>query len=190
MLTLQILYPHNVLYTNEPVVGAGAFDDAIKRWIESRAPGLEGALPSVPYTAAGELPRMVVASKKTDDHGGGNGGGRPGSRSAGGGGGGGSSGDGGLLAAALDSTKLPDTKGGDGHACVAPLPKGMLPTAQAELLVAKRSILESAVSLGQTPAGPEACANLGEIHGVVDPDSDKPVQQRFCDPLLNWAMAR
>ena len=30
MLTLQILYPGNVLCTNELAVGAGAFDDAIK----------------------------------------------------------------------------------------------------------------------------------------------------------------
>ena len=78
----------------------------------------------------------VAASKSPDDHGGGGGGGRSSSRSAGGGGGGVGSSEGGLLlAAALGSTNLPEIKGEDGHARVVPLPKGMLPTAQAELLV-------------------------------------------------------
>ena len=56
--------------------------------------------------------------------------------------------------------------------------------------VAKRSILESAVSLGKTPAGSEACTNLGEIRGIVDHASGKTVQKRFCDPLLNWALTQ
>ena len=98
--------------------------------------------------------------------------------------------DAGLLAAAIDSTKLPETKGKDGHARVVPLSKGMLPTAQAGLLVATRSILESAVALGQTPAGSEACANLGEIRDVVGPDTGESMRKRLCDPLLNWALTQ
>ena len=35
-LTLQILYPENMLYKNDLAVGAGAYyDDVIKRWIVS-----------------------------------------------------------------------------------------------------------------------------------------------------------
>ena len=147
-LTLQILYPENVLYKNEPAVGAGAFDDVLKRWISS-TPDLAAALPSAPLVCSGTLLRTVVALQGTDDSGGGGGGSRPGATSAGGGSGGGSSSDVGRLAAAIDSTKLPETKGEDGHARVVPLPKGMLPIAQAELLVDKRPILDAAVALGQ-----------------------------------------
>ena len=156
----------------------------IKWWIES-TPDLASALPGAPYTNTGELLRMVVAARGTDDHGSGGGGSRPSSSSSDCG-----SSDSGLLAAPLDSTKLPETKGKDGHARVVPLPKGMLPTAQAELLVARRSILESAVSLGQTPAGSEACANVGEVHCVADPDNGATVRKRLCDPLLNWALTQ
>ena len=155
MLTLQKLYPDNVLYTNELAVGAGAFDDATKRSVESRAP----------------------------DYGGGSGGGRPGSGSAGGGGGGGGSSDSGLLAAALDSAKLPETKGEDGHARVVPLPKDMLPTTQAELLVAKRSILESAVSLGQTPAVSEPDATKAIV--VYNGDAVVPFSSSSSADLLS-----
>ena len=71
-----------------------------------------------------------------------------------------------------------------------PLPKGMLPIAQAELLVDKRSILDAAVALGQTTAGPEACANLGVTHDVIDPDTGETTQKRLCDPLLNWPLTQ
>ena len=188
-LTLQILYPENVLYKNEPAVGAGAFDDVLKRWISS-TPDLAAALPSAPLVCSGTLLRTVVALQNTDDSGGGGGGSRPGAASAGGGGGGGSSSDAGLLAAAIDSTKLPETKGEDGHSRVVPLPKGMLPIAQAELLVDKRSILDAAVALGQSVDGAAACANLGVTHDVIDPDTGKTTKKRLCDPLLNWALTQ
>ena len=66
----------------------------------------------------------------------------------------------------------------------------MLPIAQAELLVDKRSILEAAVALGQSAAGSEACANLGVVHDVIDPDTGKITQKRLYDPLLNWALTQ
>ena len=64
-----------------------------------------------------------------------------------------------LLAEALDSTKMPATKGEDGHEKLVPLPPGMLPHAQADALVAKKEILDDAVALGQTLEGADACAN-------------------------------
>ena len=157
-----------MLYKNEPAVGAGAFDDVLKRWVAS-TPDLAAALPSAPLVCSETLLRTVVALQGSGDAGGDSGGSRPGSSSAGGGGGGGSSGDVGRLAAAIDPTKLPETKGEDGHAHVVPLPKGMLPIAQAGLLVDKRSILDSAVALGQSAAGPQACPNLGVARDVIDP---------------------
>ena len=188
-LTLQILYPENVVFKNEPAVGAGAFDDVLKRWIAA-TPALAAALPSVPLICSGTLLRTIYAVHGTDDSGGGGGGSRSGSTAAGGGGGGDSSSDVGRLAAAIDSSKLPETKGEDGHARVVPLPKGMLPIAQAELLITKRPILDAAVALGQSAAGSSACANLGVTHDIVDPDTGMTTQKRLCDPLLNWALTQ
>ena len=74
-LTLQILYPDNVLYKNELTVGAGAYDDTIKRWIVS-TPDLAAALPSDPLACTGTLLWTIVALRGTDDSGGGGGGSR------------------------------------------------------------------------------------------------------------------
>ena len=134
-LTMQILFLDNLLSNNEAAIGASAFDDVAKRWIDSRAADLVGTLLGAPYTDTGELLRMVVATKGPKDSSGG--GGRFGSKPAGDGGSSGdsSSSSNGLLAAASDTTKLPEATCEDGHARVVPLPMGMLPTAQAELLV-------------------------------------------------------
>ena len=46
------------------------------------------------------------------------------------------------------------------------------------------------MALGQSAAGSEACANLGVVHDVIDPDTGKITQKRLYDPLLNWALTQ
>ena len=65
-----------MLYKNELTVGAGAYDDAIMRWIGSTS-DLVAALPSVPLVCTGTLLRTIVAVRGSDDSGVGGGGSRP-----------------------------------------------------------------------------------------------------------------
>ena len=123
-LSLQVLFPKDAcLFRNEAVVGAGAYDDAIKTWIRDNEAALVGKLPPAPFTDSAPLLRLVVATIAAGA------GATSGSSSgasaaipASGGGGGGGGGRGSVLAEALDTTKLPAAKGEDGHEKVVPLP--------------------------------------------------------------------
>ena len=95
-----------------------------------------------------------------------------------------------MLAEALDTTKLPATKGEDGHEKVVPLPAGFLSLVQADTLVPKRPLLEAALGLGQSEAGAGACANLGVVQGVVDATAGQATKVRQSDEALNWAMTQ
>ena len=168
MLTLQILYPENVLYKNELAVGAGAYDDAIKRWIGS-TPDLAAALPSAPLACTGALLRTVVAVRGSDDSGGGGGGSRPSSTSAGA-----------AVAAAARATSASWRRPSTRPSCPRPRAKtGTLASCRFRRACCrprKRSCWSTsvrswsaAVALGQTPAGSEACANLGVTRDVARP---------------------
>ena len=173
------------MYRNEAVAGAGAYDDAIKKWIQDNEAALVGKLPPAPFTDPGPLLRLLVATMATSA------GAASGSTTAAGatapsGGGGGGSGGGrdGLLAEALDTTKLPSAKGEDGHEKVVPLPADFLSLIQAEALVPRRPLLEAALVLGQTAAGADACANLGVIQNVVDSETGEVTRVRQSDEAL------
>ena len=191
-LSLQVLFPKGAcLYRNEAVAGAGAYDDAIKKWIQDNEAALVGKLPPAPFTDPGPLLRLLVATMATSA------GAAAGSKAdasaaipATGGGNGGGGGRGGLLAEALDSTKLPAAKGEDGHEKVVPLPAGFLSLVQADALVPKRPLLEAALQLGQTEEGADARANLGVIQNVVDSEAGAVTRVRQSDEALGWAMAQ
>ena len=93
-----------------------------------------------------------------------------------------------MLAEALDATKLPATKGEDGHEKVVPLPAGFLSLVQADALVPKRPLLQAALDLGQSEAGADACANLSVVQDVVDAVTGKVTKVRQSDEALGWAM--
>ena len=189
---LQVLFPKDAcLYRNEAVAGAGAYGDAIKTWIQDNEAALAGKLPPTPFTDPGPLLRLLVAAMATSA------GAASGSTTeagatapSGGGGGGSGGGRGGLLAEALDTTKLPSAKGEDGHEKVVPLPAGFLSMVQAEAIVPKRHLLEAALSLGQSAAGADACANLGVIQDVVDSVTGEVTRLRQSDEALGWAMTQ
>jgi hypothetical protein len=178
------------LYRNERVVGAGAYDDVIKTWITENEATLVGKLPSVPFADSGDLLRLLVAtaaSGKSAAAGSGAAGAGAAIPVAAGGGSGGGGRDG-MLAEALDTTELPAMKGEDGQEKVVPPPASFLSLVQADALVAKRPLLEAALCLGQSEAGADACANLGQVHDHVDAATGKVTKVRMGDEALNWAM--
>ena len=65
---------------------------------------------------------------------------------------------------------------------------GFLSFAQADALVTKRPLLEAALSLGQTDAGADACANLGEVQDRTDVSTGAVTKVRMGDEALNWAL--
>ena len=103
-----------------------------------------------------------------------------------------------MLAEALDTTKLPATKGEDGHekkVAPLPLPAGFLSLVQQQagafVPKPKRPLLEVALGLGQSEAGAGACANLGLVQGAVDAMAGKVTKVRKkSDKALNWAMTQ
>ena len=123
-LALQILLPTDACYKNERVVGAGAYDDIIKKSIAENEAALVGTTPAAPFADTGELLRLVVATAASGRGATAGGGAVPGidRSSSGGSGGGGVGGRDGMLAEALDTTKLPTMKGEDGHEKIAHLP--------------------------------------------------------------------
>ena len=61
---------------------------------------------------------------------------------------------------------------------------------QAVALVAKRPVMEAALSLGQPEAGAGACANLGEVNDRVDVTTGVVAKVRMGHDILNWAMTQ
>ena len=168
-MALQLIFPGNRRYENDGRVRAGAFGTVLKGWIESKLDVLGPVVSGAPITDMGGMLQLIVTVVDLDavvPAGGGGGSGGGGSSGGGGGGGKSSTGD---LTNAIDVTRLPSTKGEDGHGRLVPLPGGMLPLVQAESLVAKYDILEQAVALGNTAAGALACANLGVVKEEVNP---------------------
>ena len=191
-LALQTLFPKDACtYRNEAVAGAGAYDDVIKTWIDDNLAALVGKLPPAPFTDLGDLLRLLVATAATGTgsaHGSGSG---PGTAvpPVGGGSGGGDGRDR-MLAEALNVTKLPASKGEDGHEKVVPLPPGFLSVVQADALVPKQPLIQAALALGQTEAGADACANPGVIQDIVDGVTGRVTKVRQSDETLCWALTQ
>ena len=184
-LVLQVIAPNKKEFGNIAVVSAGAYDQVLRDWIAARMPDIGNAMPATPFDAIDTMLQAVVAFA-TDPIGASGAAGQTGG--AGAATGGGRGGDGGL-SRALDQTTLPALKSDTGYDTLAPCVPGMLPITQADALVGKTDLLDSAMST-KGSAGVWQCANLGVWKKEVNVDTGESETLRVPDHLLNWAITQ
>ena len=184
-LVLQVIAPNKKEFGNIAVVSAGAYDQVLRDWIAARMPGIGDAMPATPFDAIDKMLQAVVTFA-SEPLGASGAAGQTGGAGATTGGGRGGDGD---LSRALDHTTLPALKSDTGYDTLAPCVPGMLPITQADALVAKSDILDTAMSVGGS-AGVWQCANLGVYKTEVNVDTGATERLRVPDHLLNWAITQ